>query len=183
VLAALVAAANRIGALYRITQKGVRNRRLTRTGRAGQRDGRTRSQIGIERIHPVPEGGGEHVNGRRDVRFGEFEKLHVQIAAEIGLIEDDCRLYAAARGKSGIAFDAAHVEITVEPAHDQQIVDVGGDGLRLVRSPRSLAYEYAAARKQLVNNRRAAVRRLDEDLVADGWQVQARVRRVTETPA
>ena len=88
-----------------------------------------------------------------------------------------------------IAFDPARVEVAVEPDDEEDDVDVRGDDLFFGAIAGRAAREAARARQHRTDPccasyavRAVVLGRLDDDPVADRWEIRAR-RRLVPQPA
>jgi hypothetical protein len=101
-----------------------------RHGRSEEGDRPARDEIGNETVQsPFGQGpDGHDRNPRRDGR-GPGKNVR-EVLPEVGLVEDDDRAGPAGPGGRQVALDPPKVEIAVEPADEEDGVDVG-DGLGL----------------------------------------------------
>ena len=120
---------------------------------------------------------------RGDGRIFQLPKLLIEVGAKVQLVQDDDRLRPAAGCEADVALDAAYVEVAVEPANDEEIIDVRSNDLLLCCVSGGLSNDHRCSRYNGVDDRGRAVSIFKRNPIADRRKIHSRLRVVHETPA
>ena len=109
------------------------------------------------------------------------------ILDEVRLVEDDHGRRATVPGDEQVSLDAPRIEVAVEPADEEDDVDVRGDDLLLRAIPRRAAREPARSRQHSPDASGTVITgRVEDDPVADRRELGARggmMAQATQTRA
>ena len=171
VAAAAVTVADGADALALLTGEGVHQRGLPGPRRADEHERAPRPD---EVPEPVEAGtvGRTH---RHDVdterhRLGDSD-LGGDVTGEVGLGQHDDRHGPAVPGEDQLTFEPAPVDAAVEPVDEQDVVDVGGQGLRAGRLAGGAADQCRSAGQDLDDALAVGVRATQSPTTTGCWRV------------
>jgi hypothetical protein len=162
-------------------EQAVDDGRLADAGRADKGNGLAGTDVGPDRVEP---GTGLRADLKDfDHQFDRPELHHCgrRVGADVGFVQDDDRGGAAAEHGRDVAFDAARVEIPVEPGDEEDSVDVRREDLFCGPSARDLTRYSRATGQQRVDGSTVFAVRPDCHPVADCREFAALLGLVPET--